>query len=234
MSTFGLRSPRKSPNTRPRSGGGFAILRSGLSNTALSLSAVLLMCLVTDWGARAADEHQFQICHGYFALCAASTCTPTGKKIRVNVSGDGTALFPEADCTCPVFSGNAIADVVGGNMQGSCEPPSSEQIWSLYSVRREIPQEINGWVPTGPEAAAPFLFCSKDLNLGNQLVNCFSFACDSLRYINGVPVATCHCPIGESLSGMQVPAHTAFLSQAGQGDQAFCAQHPVAGPISTP
>jgi hypothetical protein len=233
MLPFRLKSVRKSPNT-PRASGGFAIPRCGLSTAALSLSAVLLMCLVTDWDARAADEHKFEICHGYFALCAASTCTPTGNKIHVNVSGDDTALFPEADCTCPVFSGNAIADVVGGNMQGSCEPPSSEQIWSLYSVRREIPQEINGWVPTGPEASAPLLFCSKALNLGNQLVNCFSFACDSLRYINGVPVATCHCPIGESLAGTKVPANTAFLSQAGQGDQAFCARHPVAGPISLP
>jgi len=113
MAAFTLKSLRKSPNTRPAIGG-FAILRCGLSNAAPSLSALLLMCLVPGWGARAADEHKFEICHGYFALCAASTCTPTGKKIRVNVSGNGTALFPEADCTCPVFSGNAIADVVGG------------------------------------------------------------------------------------------------------------------------
>ncbi len=231
--TFGLESPHKSPNARPGIGG-FAILCCGLSNAALSLTALLLMCSMTDGVARAADEHDFQICHGYFALCAASTCQPTGRKITVNVSGDGTAPFDEADCTCPVFSGNAIADLVGGNMQGSCKPPSSEQIWSLYSVRGEIPQEKNGWVPTGPEALAPGLFCGKNLNLGNQLVNCFSFACDSLRYINGVPVATCHCPIGESLGGSKVPANTAFLTQAGQKDKAFCAKHPVAGPISFP
>ena len=225
MSTFGPRSQRRSPNTRPAIGG-FAILRCG---AALGLSALLSICLVSGRSAQAADEHKFRICPGYFALCAASTCTPTGKTISVNVSGDGTASFLESDCTCPI-----LRSLTCGNMKGSCEPPSAEQIWSLYSVRKEIPQEINGWIPTGPKAAAPILFCSKDLNLGHQLVNCFSFACDSLRCINNVPVATCHCPIGESLSGTRVQPHTAFASQAGQGDQAFCAQHPVAGPIPTP
>ena len=232
MPTFGPASPHKSPNARCGIGG-FAILRCGLSNVALSLTALLLMCSMTDGIARA-DEHAFQICRGYFALCAASTCQPTGKKITVNVSGDGTAQFDEADCTCPIFSGRAIADVVGGNMQGSCTPPSPEQVWSIYSVRDEIPQQINGWVPSGPQAAAPPLFCSKILNLGTQTVNCFSFACDSLRYINGVPVSTCHCAIGESLNGTPVPANTAFLSQAGQGNPAFCHMHPVSGPITFP
>ena len=88
--------------------------------------------------------------------------------------------------------------------------------------------------PKPPEAAAPPLFCPKTLNLGNQLVNCFSFACDSQTYINNVPVVTCHCPIGESLAGTAVPPHTSFLTQAGQGDRAICADHPVSGPISLP
>jgi len=227
------KSARKSMNTQPGTRG-LANPRCALSKAALGLSAVLLMCMAMDRGARAADEHDFQFCHGYFALCAASICQPTGKKIRVNVNGDGTALFPEADCTCPIFSGDSIADLVGGNMKGSCKPPSSNEIWSTYSLRVQIPQEINGWVPTGLAAAAPPLFCGKNLNLGNQLTNCFSFACDSLRYINGVPVATCHCPIGESLSGTSVPAHTAFVTQAGQGNHAFCAAHPVSGPLSVP
>ena len=96
--------------------------------------------------------------------------------------------------------------------------------------------EIRGYeMPTlGPEALAPPLFCSKNLNLGRQTVNCFSFACDSLSYINEVPVATCHCAIGESLSGTVVQAHTAFVSQAGQGNPAFCAKYPVSGPITPP
>ena len=31
----------------------------------------------------AAEVYDFQICGRYFALCAASTCTPTGKQITV-------------------------------------------------------------------------------------------------------------------------------------------------------
>jgi hypothetical protein len=186
----------------------------------------------------AGDDHDFQICSGYFALCAASTCQPINHKtITVNVTGDGTAEFPQADCTCPIFSGHAIADVTGGNMTGSCEPPEPGKIWSLYSVRAEIPQAINGWEPTGTEAAAPPQVCSKSTRKNpnnNQLVNCFSFLCDSETYINGVPVVTCHCPIGESLAGTTVNPGTAFVTQAGQGDQTFCAKLPVGGPISLP
>lgn len=242
MPISALKSARKSTPTRARSSG-FPSLRRALFNATLGLSAMLLMCSATYRVAVAQTaaqssptgaEHKFRICHGYFALCAASTCTPTNNKIQVNVSGDGHMLFPEADCTCPIFSGEAIADVVGGNMQGSCEPPSPDQIWSIYSIQSHIPQEINGWVPTGPKAAAPPLFCSKNLNLGMQTVNCFSFACDQLSYINGVPVATCHCAIGESLNGTSVPAQTAFVSQAGQGNPEFCAKYPVSGPITTP
>jgi hypothetical protein len=118
-------------------------------------------------------------------------------------------------------------------MQGSCEPPP-DTIWSTYQPRPNIPQALTNWVPTLPEAAAPPLFCPKSLGLGNQLVNCFSFQCDSQTYINNVPVVTCHCPIGESLAGTAVPPHTSFLTQAGQGNQATCAMYPVSGPISLP
>jgi hypothetical protein len=57
-------------------------------------------------------------------------------------------------------------------------------------------------------------------------VNCFSFACDTERFINGVPVATCHCALGESPAGQPVRPQTAFLSQAGQGNRDFCHKHP--------
>ena len=181
----------------------------------------------------AAEVYDFQICHGYFALCAASTCKPTGGQITVRTATGGTATFPEADCTCPVILGPSIANLAGGNMQGSCEPPP-DTIWSTYQPRPNIPQALTNWVPTLPEAAAPPLFCPKSLGRGNQLVNCFSFKCDSQTYINNVPVVTCHCPIGESLAGTPVPPRTAFLTQAGQGDEATCAMYPVSGPISLP
>jgi hypothetical protein len=198
------------------------------------LGAVFLAGLAISGRANAWPEHQLKLCGGYYALCAASTCTPTGKMITVNVSGGGTAKFPEAQCTCPIESGEGIADVVGGNMRGSCKPAAEGEVWSLYDPKKEIPQAITGWVPTGPAAQAPILTCSKDLNLGHQLVNCFSFACNQERYVNGVPVATCYCPIGEAFDGTAVAPHTTFVTQAGQGDDGYCAERPVGGPASVP
>jgi hypothetical protein len=212
---------------------------AGLSVKSILCAAILLVgSAMAGQPALAASGHQFAFCGGYFALCAASTCKPTGRKIRVNVTSGGFALFPEAECTCPIFSGPGIADLAGGNMRGSCTPPMAPDgtvgIWSYYAAHSHIAQAINGWVATGPKALAPPLFCPKSPPLGATLANCFSFACDSQTYINGVPVATCHCPIGESLDGTAVLPRTAFVTQAGQGDPAFCALHPVSGPLSTP
>ena len=135
-------------------------------------------------------------------------------------------------CACPIFYGVAHADLAGGNMQGSCEPPGPGQLWSLYFPREEIPQEINNWVPTGPEARAPLQVCPKVLNAGKQTVNCFSFACDQETDINGVPVATCHCPMGESFAGTPLAAATAFVTQAGQRDTRICLQRPASIPVA--
>jgi hypothetical protein len=213
---------------------GRAVRGDRLTKIVFGLAAVFLVLVPpTARPGRAAEVYDFQICHGYFALCAASICKPTGGQITVRTATGGTATFPEADCTCPVILGPSIANLAGGNMQGSCEPPP-DTIWSTYQPRSNIPQALTNWVPTLPEAAAPPLFCPKSLGLGNQLVNCFSFQCDSQTYINNVPVVTCHCPIGESLAGTPVPPSTAFLTQAGQGDEAYCAKYPVSGPISLP
>ena len=208
-----------------------AVRGNGLSRVVFGLSVVLVaFAPPAAHPGRAAEVYDFQICHGYFALCAASTCKPTGGQITVKTATGGTATFPEADCTCPVILGPSIANLAGGNMQGSCEPPGPDTIWSTYQPRPTIPQALTNWVP----AAAPPLFCPKRLGLGNQLVNCFSFLCDSQTYINNAPVVTCHCPIGESLAGTPVPPRTAFLTQAGQGDEATCRMYPVSGPISLP
>jgi hypothetical protein len=183
--------------------------------------------------AQAEQGHDFTIWEGEFALCAASTCKPTGGTITVNVTGGGTATFPEVNCTCPIFDGPNIADLKGGNMQGSCTPPNG-QIWSTYQPRATIPQAITNWSRLPSKSHAPPQICGADLNLGNQLSNCFSFACDPAREIHGVPVATCHCPLGESLNGTPVAANTAFATQAGQGNQEICSEHPVSGPLPTP
>jgi hypothetical protein len=211
-----------------------AVRGNGLSRVVFGLSFMFLaFAPPAAHPGRAAEVYDFQICHGYFALCAASTCEPTGGQITVRTATGGTATFPQADCTCPVILGPSIANLAGGNMQGSCEPPP-DHIWSTYQPRPNIPQALTNWVPTLPEAAAPPLFCPKHPPLGNKLVNCFSFLCDSQTYMNNVPVVTCHCPIGESLAGTPVPPRTAFLTQAGQGDEAYCAKYPVSGPISLP
>src|SRR5262249_35963069 len=131
----------------------------------------------------------FRFCQGYFALCAASTCTPTGKQIAVNTITGRTRNFPEAECTCPVILGTSIANLSGGNMKGSCEPPGPGQIWSTYQARPDIPQALTNWVPTLPEAAAPPQICPGSPN--NQYAQCFSFSCDTETYINNVPVVTC-------------------------------------------
>ena len=59
------------------------------------------------------------LCDGKYALCAASTCKLTGKKITTN----NGVTYPEVSCTCPVLEGKAIADLTGGNMAGSCAAP---------------------------------------------------------------------------------------------------------------
>jgi hypothetical protein len=212
---------------RAVSGTAFSRIASGLG------ALLLLFAPPTARFGRAAEVYDFQFCGGYFALCAASTCKPTGGRITVRTATGGLATFPEADCTCPVLLGPSIANLAGGNMRGSCTPPPGH-IWSTYQPRPNIPQELTNWVPTLPEAAAPPLFCPKFPPLGQRLVNCFSFLCEPAGYINSVPVATCHCPIGESLAGTPVPPRTAFLTQAGQGDPAYCAKYPVSGPISLP
>ncbi len=206
--------------------------RSTFAKALYGLSTLLFVCAPPLARADGTGGHNYQFCSGYFALCAASTCKPTGKHIRVNVTSGGTAIFPEVECTCPVFSGSALGDVNGGNMQGSCIPPGPGQIWSLYSPKKDVPQEINNWVPTGPKAAAPPQVCPASLGQGSKLANCFSFACDSETWINNVPVVTCHCPMGESFAGTSVAPHTAFATQSGQGDKRFCFQHPVSVPIS--
>jgi hypothetical protein len=172
--------------------------------------------------------HEFRICPGDFALCAASTCTPDGQKIAVN---NTSTLFDEAQCTCPILRGPSIADVVGGNMNGSCQPPPNNGIWSLYSPRAHIPQAINDWKKHGPKAASPGYVCPATVENNFQFTNCFSFACVRAGKINGVPVATCFCPIQESLDAQPVPLGTPFGTQAGQCHESICSRYPVGAPF---
>src|SRR5438045_165800 len=88
---------------------------NALLKAILGLSAMLLV--LGPPTARPGRTQANTVCLGYFALCAALTCTPQpGKKITVKVASGGTAQFPEADCQCPIFYGPAFADTTGGNM----------------------------------------------------------------------------------------------------------------------
>ena len=75
-----------------------AVSGNAFSKIAVGLGTMLLLFAPpTARSGRAAEVYDFQICHGYFALCAASTCKPTGGQITVRTATGGTATFPEAD-----------------------------------------------------------------------------------------------------------------------------------------
>jgi hypothetical protein len=199
-----------------RGKGSTPMLRNSLIGYALFTAVLLLAPPAESQG----FEHDFRICVGDFALCAASTCTALqGITIAVNTA-NGTANFPAAECTCPIFNGPALADLNGGNMQGSCDPPPNNGVWSLYLPTGQIPQEINDWIPGKKQSAAPIQVCGS----GN-FANCFSFACTGAEKVKGdLEVATCICPINESLEGTD--AGPPFVTPAGQCNQAVCSGVP--------
>ena len=120
---------------------------------------------------------------------------------------------------------------------GNCTAPTivngvdvgDDGIWSLYSPMAQIPQEINNWNQGKKKSAAPPNFCPGDMT--NTFANCFSFACVRAGKINGVEVATCFCPTGESLTGTGVAPGTSFGTQAGQGNEDICSDIPVGAPF---
>ncbi len=80
-----------------------------------------------------------------FALCASATCTPTGGFI----TGNDGIRHPAAVCECPILVGNNIADLKGGNVDGSCEAPEGF-VYSTYEINGEYPQLIDGTWQTAP------------------------------------------------------------------------------------
>lgn len=175
-----------------------------------------------------------------YALCAASTCEPTNREIAVNKPEGGTRNFQEAKCTCPVLPAGdtgAIANLKGGNMQGSCASNPGE-VWSLYYPLSAFPQKIYGW---NIHAARPNTECTADLKLGRKFANCFSFKCDNIRTRTSqdgttVTLADCYCPLGEDVfSALPTKPNTSFFTYAGgdlsseQKRQEFCYKYPVGG-----
>ena len=158
-------------------------------------------------------------CSGAFALCSASTCTPTGNTITIKGK-----TYPEAICDCPVLNGDALADIDGGSMEGSCERLSKSQVWSLFAYQHLLPQAMFDW----QKAKTKVQECPANLNLADQSVNCFSMSCDITSYSNRTVIASCSCPIGQSVTNQTIPPATTFLIQSGQGDPEYCGKNPVA------
>jgi hypothetical protein len=126
-----MRTLRLRPVTILKAAAERAASSAMLLKALLGMSALLLaLAPPTARGSEAESGHNFQFCNGYFALCAASTCSPTGKMIKVNVAGGGTAMFPQVDCKCPIFHGRAIADVTGATCRALATRRSRGQVKS--------------------------------------------------------------------------------------------------------
>jgi hypothetical protein len=186
-----------------------------------------------------------QQCKGEFALCASSTCKPTGRMIKVNIAdGKSTKEYPEVICKCPIITAeianangadlSGIAGVNQGNMKGSCAVPSPDKIWSLFAPLTNYPQE----------SATPPFVKGDSQNTFKQAVcssgvgsNCWSFLCTRDKALtNGTRTATCACPAGENPFGAPTQ-NSQFLIGAGSqytaaqgGQQAACSQYPVSVP----
>jgi hypothetical protein len=164
---------------------------------------------------------ELTICEGKFALCAASTCTATGRTITTN----NGVTYPEVVCKCPVLEGKSIADTNAGVMKGTCNVQNpSKQVWSLFAPKVHYPQEANNFV-TSPISAtrAKVQKCTGDV--AQESANCWGMMCIYDKHpTNGTTTAICSCPIGQIAQGIE------FLTEAGQGDPAACDKHPVAAP----
>ena len=179
------------------------------------MKKLLTILALTFFGSAFAGD--ITVCDGQYALCAASTCKPTNKTI----TGNNGVAYPEVECRCPILKGRAIADTAAGNMQGSCAATDSKHVWSLFAPKLIYPQEASNFSKKPKDMKASIQKCDASLNLGAKSSNCFSWNCT----IGSDGIALCSCPTG------QVPADTAFLTEAGQGNPEACSQYPVSLPI---
>lgn len=172
-----------------------------------------------------AQTSALTVCQGKYALCAASTCTKTGRTITTN----NGVTYPEVVCQCPVLEGPSIADLSAGVMKGTCDVVDpTTQVWSLFAPRLvegfHYPQEANDFLRVPPsKTRAKAQACPGEL--AQESANCWGMMCRYDKHpTNGTVTATCSCPIGQIAKG------TKFLTEAGQGASSACARHPVAAP----
>ena len=177
---------------------------------------IILLLVALLWSHSSFADKGITICHGQFALCAASACEPTGGTIT-NQNGES---FPEAKCTCPILYGDNIADLSAGNM-ASCEPTDENSVWSTFWPRFDYPRQQNDFSHNRDLMKGNIVECPSSLKQGHKASNCFSWNCKIDK--NGV--AICSCPMG------QESPETAFLIESTIEGTDRCSQHPVSLPL---
>lgn len=162
------------------------------------------------------------VCAGEFALCASSTCAPTGRLIKVKENGGKTTReYKESACKCPVITAEiaqqngtaltALAAVNEGNMNGSCTNSGPDKVWAIYSPKiYEYPQEST--TPPFRMAMANRQICPA----GSIGSNCWNFECTiDKEKTNGAKTATCFCAINEGQFGYRVAPRDTLVTAAG-------------------
>ena len=163
--------------------------------------------------ASAYAEPALLLCHGRYALCAASPTTPTDKTIVVN-----GVTFQQGVSVCPVLTGTSIGD---RNLIGSCKPPKGKNtVWSLFSTEMNYPQAPT-WAVVKAQPRT-FVTTAGAGGMANQ----WSYPCViRLHKVNGATLADCLGPINESpWGGAVVPVGSSVITSAPVG-----AAYPVGG-----
>lgn len=162
----------------------------------------------------AENSIELGMCHGAYALCAASSTHPTGNTIYVN----GVA-FAEGVSVCPVLHGISIANLA--LMGGSCKTTKKDMVWSLFSTIKAYPQ-----APTWATTTAVVRTFVTTAEAGGSMSNMWSFPCTVRpNKVNGVTLSDCKGPMNESpWTGTLIPAGTTIGTAAAVG-----AANPVGG-----
>lgn len=162
----------------------------------------------------AENSIELGMCHGAYALCAASSTQPTGNTIYVN----GVA-FAEGVAVCPVLHGISIANLA--LMGGSCKTTKKDMVWSLFSTIKAYPQ-----APTWATTTAVVRTFVTTAEAGGGMSNMWSFPCTVRpNKVNGVTLSDCKGPMNESpWTGTWIPVGTTVGTAAAVG-----AANPVGG-----
>lgn len=176
------------------------------------MNKLLLIALLLPMSALADNSIKLALCHGQYALCAASSTEPTGNTVMVN----GIA-FPEGRSVCPVLNGISIGNL--SLMNGSCEAPAKGKVWSLFSNAKSYPQ-----APDWKVVTATFRIFTTTAEAG--MSNMWSFPCTvRAKKVNGATLADCTGPMNESpWTGTAIPVGTNVGTAAPVG-----AANPVGG-----